>query len=191
MRTQRFSLEGETPARLELRWEGTTAHVFLDGEHASSLMGPAGLRRGWSVRLQDGSTLEVRAIRRALFPELSILRNGRHVASAPSHPNRMLVASSTSLIALSAFMLIAGALGVWGRSWISALFGAIYLLGALVLRARRPLGAAIIAVPLFINLGFLAGSAMTAGIGRRWTFDFLLAVMFATFVLRSYQAARD
>jgi hypothetical protein len=29
MRIQRFPIAGETPARLELRWERTTAHVFL------------------------------------------------------------------------------------------------------------------------------------------------------------------
>jgi hypothetical protein len=191
MRTQQFSLHGEIPARLELRWQGATANVYFDSKHVTSLHGSNGLRTGWSTLLEDGSTIEVRAIRRVLLPELSILRNCQHVASSPFHPDLVLVTSSNVLLAVSAFMLIAGTLGLWGRHWMTAVFGAVYLIGALVLRARRKLGAIIIAVPLFLEFAFLVWSAITAGVSGRWAVDLFLNLVFARFVVRSYQAAHD
>jgi len=191
MRIQRFPLEGETPPRLEVRWEGTTAHVFFDGERVASLHGASGLKSGWATQLPDGSTLEVRAIRRVLLPELSILRNGEHIASSPSHPHRMLSTSANMLIVLSLWMIIAGVVHIGGRNWVTATVGGFYLIGALFLRGRRRIGAVIVAIPMFLELDLLILAGLRSGISWRWAVDVLLTAIFGTFVLRSYQAARD
>jgi hypothetical protein len=191
MKIQRYPIENESPARLELRWSGLEAQVYFDGEHAATLDGAAGLKQGWSKDLEDGRKVEIRTVRRGGLPELSVLLNGEHVPSSPSHPDKILRTSSNALLALSAFMIGTGALGIWGRTWIEALFGIFYLIGAIFLRNRRRLGAAIIAIPLFVNLDILLFSAFSRQIDRRWFFDLALRIIFATFVVRSYQAARD
>ena len=76
--------------------------------------GPRGLKAGWSTQLADGSTLEVRSIRRVLLHELTILRDGEHIASSPSHPDRMLSSSANTLIVVSIWMLIAGTFAIGG-----------------------------------------------------------------------------
>jgi hypothetical protein len=190
MRIQAFPLNGESSARLELRWDGAKAQVYFDGAHAATLDGPSGFKKGWSTQLGDGSTLEVRSIRRVLFPELSILRNGEHVSSSPAHPDRMLKSSTNALFAVSIFLIVAGAFSLWGRHWIAAVFGLFYLAGALLLRKRYRIGAAVIALPVIIELDLLLLAAI-GGIDRRWVIDFLLNLFFLTFVVRSYQAARD
>lgn len=68
MKIQRFPIENENPARLELRWDGLQPQVWFDGAHAATLDGPAGMKSGWWTTLADGRTLELRAIRRAGFP---------------------------------------------------------------------------------------------------------------------------
>jgi len=191
MRVQPFALGEEQPPRLELRWEGTQAHIFLDGAQTATLDGFSGLKKGWSTTLEDGSRLEVRAIRRLLFSELSVLRDGQHIRSSPSHPDRMLRSCSNVLLALSVFLLVAGIFALWGRGWIDATFGGIYLGAAVLLRNRRRLGAAVAAVPLFIKLDFLRIRALAAGIDRPWAIDLALNLLFATFVVRAYQAAHD
>jgi hypothetical protein len=95
------------------------------------------------------------------------------------------------LLALSVFLLATGLLAMWGRHWIDAVFGATYLIAALLLRNRRRLGAAVAAIPLFIKLDLLLISAFTSGIDRAWAIDVALNLLFFTFVVRSYQAARD
>lgn len=95
------------------------------------------------------------------------------------------------LLALSAFMIGTGLLGISGRTWIEAVFGVFYLIGALLLRGRRRLGTVVIAIPLFINLDFLLLSAIAGEADRGWVVDLVLCLLFLTFVVRSYQAARD
>jgi hypothetical protein len=191
VRTQRFPLDDEQPPRLELRWEGSRAQVFLDGTQQATLDGFAGLKKGWSSVLEDGSTLEVRTIRRAGFSELAVLRNGQHVRSSPSHPEKVLRTSSNVLLALSIFLLITGIAGMWGRNWIDVVFGAMYLIGALLLRNRRRLGAAVTAIPLFLKLDLLLIVAFAEGIDRAWGVDVFFSLLFFSFVVRSYQAARE
>lgn len=191
MRVQRFPIANEDPPRLELRWQGSEAHVYFDGAHAATLDGFAGLKRGWSTELEDGRRLELRTVRRAGFSELSVLVDGEHAPSSPSHPDRILRTSSNVLLVLSAFMIVTGLVGTWGRSWPEVVFGVFYLLGALLLRRGRRAGAAVIAVPMFIRLDLLLLIAITDGIDRQWAIDLGLTVIFASFVVRSYQAARD
>jgi len=184
-------LSGESPPRLQLHWDAGTAYVIFDGGRVATLLGFPGLRKGWSTVLEDGSVLEVRSIRRVLFAELSVLRNGKHVESSPSHPDRVLRSSSNAMFALSAFLIFAGVFGLWDRNWITVVFGSFYLVGALLLRARRRLGAAVIAIPLFLDLDLLAFAAYAAGVDRSWWTSVLLNLLFGTFVLRAYQAAKD
>jgi hypothetical protein len=69
-------------------------------------------------------------------------------------------------------LLVAGIFALWGRGWIDATFGGIYLGAAVLLRNRRRLGgAAVAAVPLFIKLDFLLIEAFAAGIDRPWAID--------------------
>lgn len=120
-----------------------------------------------------------------------MLLDGQHVPSSPSHPHKMLRTSSNVLLAVSAFMMIAGFFGIWGRTWIEALFGIFYLVGALVLRSGRRLGAAITAVPLVINVALLIVVALAGEIEGAWVMDAVLCLLFTSFVVRAWQAARD
>jgi len=191
VKIQRFPLHDENPPRLELRWEGSQGHVYFDGAHAATLDGFAGLKKGWSTELEDGRRLELRMIRRVLFPELSVLVDGQHVASSPSHPDRMLRSSSNALLFLSAFVILMGFRAGGVAAVVDVAFGVCYLIGALLLRARRRLGAAVIAVPLFVEFDLTLLTAFLGTFERRWWVDIVLNLVFATFVIRSYQAARD
>jgi hypothetical protein len=44
---------------------------------------------------------------------------------------------------------------------------------------------------MLVELDLLIVLALRSGIGWRWAFDLLLTAISATFVVRSYQAARD
>ena len=76
MRIQKFPIDDENPARLELRWESIHPLVYFDGNHVATLEGASGMRQGWSTELEDGSRLEIRTVRRGGLPELSVLRMG-------------------------------------------------------------------------------------------------------------------
>jgi hypothetical protein len=191
MRIQHFPLQGESPARLQLHWDAGTAYVYLDGDRVAEILGLPGMRKGWSTVLEDGSSLEVRSIRRVVFPELSVLRNGRHLESSPSHPDVILRSSANVMFVVSALMIVTGVFGIWGRNWIAVLFGCFYLAGAFLLRARRRLGTALIAIPLFLDLDFLVLDALTTGLDRSFWITLAVNLMFATFVIRSYQAANE
>lgn len=191
MRTQRFPLAGETPPRLELRWKGSQARVYLDGNHETTIDGFAGMKRGWSKQLEDGRTIEVRTIRRGGFPELSVLLDGEHLPSSPSHPEKVLRTSSNVMLGLSAFVIFTGISDGWERAWLEIVFGVFYVIGALLLRSGRRLGAAVIAVPLFIRLDLLLLVAIFDRVDWSWFVDVALNLLFATFVVRSWQAARE
>jgi hypothetical protein len=192
MKVQRFAISGEDPPRLELRWEGLQAAVYLDGVHVTTLDGARGLKQGWSAQLEDGAQVEIRSVRRVLFPELSVLRNGKHVQSSPSHPDKMLRSSSNTMIILSVFLLGAAVMsGGQGYAWLDVLFSLLYFIGALLLRRGRRLGAAVIALPLFIRLDILLLALFVQPVDRMWLIELALSLLFATFVIRSYQAARD
>jgi hypothetical protein len=126
-----------------------------------------------------------------LFPELSVLRNGKHIDSSPSHPDRVLRSSANGMFMVSAFLIVAGAFGLWDRNWITFVFGCFYLAGAILLRRRRRLGAAVIAIPLFVDMDFLVLAAVVNGMNRSLWTSLLLNLLFSTFVIRAYQAARD
>lgn len=191
MSVRKFAIDAEDPPRLELRFEGQQIHVWLDGNQEATLDGWAGFKKGWSKTLDDGRTLEVRTVRRAGLPEFSVLVDGEHTASSPSHPDRVLRNSSNVLLALSAFMILTGFTGTLNGFWLDVVFGVIYLIGALLLRARRRVGAAVIAIPMFIRLDIYLIAAFTQGISRGWIIDVVLSLIFVSAVVRSYQAARD
>ena len=191
MKTQTFPLENESPARLELRWEESKIHVWLDGVQVTTLEGWAGLKRGWSTQLEDGRVLEVRTIRRTLFPELSVMIDGWHVPSSPSHPEKMLRSSSNVMLVLSIWLMVTGAFGIWNGNWIGAVFGVFYLIGALLLRRRRRLGAVFIAIPVFLSLDLLAIAAFAGQVDRSWFIQLATNLLFITSVVRSWQAAGD
>ena len=189
-RTQRFALGNENPPRLELRWEDAKPQVFLDGNHEATLDGFAGLKRGWSKQLEDGRTVELRTIRRGGFPELSVLIDGEHAASSPSHPETVLKRLSNVMLFVSALMIVFGISDGWARSWPAIVFAIFYIIGALVLRTGRRLGAAIIAIPLIIRLDLLVLVAFE-GIGWSWIIDLAVNLLFASFVVRAWQAANE
>lgn len=192
MRVQKFAIDEETPPRLELRWEGPQIHIHLDGANEATIDAISGLKEGWSKQLPDGRTLEVRTIRRrTLFRELSVLVDGEHTESSPSHPDRMLRSSANGMLVLSVFMIVSGFTGTMKGNWLDVVFGTFYLIGALLLRSRRRVGAVLIAIPMFLRLDLLAIAAWTGGISRNWIIELLLNLVFASYVLRSYQAARD
>lgn len=49
MRIQKFPIDDENPARLELRWESVNPLVYFDGNHVATLEGASGMRQGWST----------------------------------------------------------------------------------------------------------------------------------------------
>jgi hypothetical protein len=191
MKRQAFPLADESPARLELRWEGLQAQVWFDGVHVTTLEGAAGLKEGWSAQLEDGRRLEVRTVRRTAFPELSVMIDGWHVPSSPSHPEKMLRTSANTMLGVSAFLIVTGAGRLWNYNWLDALFGLFYLIGALLLRQRRRLGAAVIAIPLFLSLDFLALAVFMGQVDRAWVIRLAMNLLFVIFVVRAYQSARD
>lgn len=191
MSVRKFAIDAEDPPRLELRFEGQQIHVWLDGAQEATLDGWAGFKKGWSKTLDDGRTLEVRTVRRAGLPEFSVLVDGEHAASSPSHPDRVLRNSSNVLLAVSAFMIVTGFTGTMNGFWLDVVFGAMYLIGALLLRVRRRVGAAVIALPMFIRLDLLLIALFTQGLTGGWIFEFIVTLIFLSAVVRSYQAARD
>jgi hypothetical protein len=193
LKPQKFAIDNESPPRLELRWQGTDVHVHLDGTEVAVLAGWRGLKRGWSAELEDGSRLEVRTIRRGLglIPELSVLRNGQHVPSSPSHPDKILRASSNAMLLVSVIVIVSGLRSFGSGGWLDAVLGLFYVAGALLLRNRRRLGAAVVAVPLFVRLDLLLLVAVLGQVDRSWFIDLALSLIFVSFVVRSYQAARD
>ena len=130
-------------------------------------------------------------MRRVLFPELSVLRNGLHVPSSPSHPDRMLRSSSNAILLVSAFLLVTAIFSSEGFAWLEILFSIFYIARGLLLRSGRRLGAVLISIPLFIRLDLLLLALFLQPVDRAWFIDLGLSLLFTTFVVRSYQAARD
>jgi hypothetical protein len=96
------------------------------------------------------------------------------------------------MLILSVFLLAAAVMsGGEGYAWLDVLFSILYFVGALLLRKGRRLGAAVIALPLFIRLDILLLALFVQPVDRTWFIELALSLVFATFVIRSYQAARD
>jgi hypothetical protein len=189
MRSKDYPLDEGQPARLRIAFDGTAARIYFDGEEFGPFSMPE-LRRGWSRQLEDGSTLEVKTIRRWIFPELAILRNGRHIASSPSHPLTVLRSSSNTM------MFIAGidCLFAFQRGqldWMALASVVLFVIGALLLRAKRRLGAAVIALPLFLELDLILLAILAGTPIDRWFLRVLGNAVLILFTIRAYRAANE
>lgn len=190
MKIKDYPFEEGQPARLRIRYDGTAARIFFDGEEAAVLSMPQ-LRKGWSRQLEDGSLLEVKTLRPALFPELAILRDGKHIESSPSHPERVLLRSSNTMLFVVA-VIIVSMLRRGAFEWLVAGFAVLYSIGAWLLREGRRLGAAFILFPVFIELDLIAFSAITGTlVGRWWIYRVIADVLFTFFGIRAYKAANE
>jgi hypothetical protein len=149
-------------------------------------------KRGWTHTLDDGSTLEFRYIWRTGVREMAVLRNGQHVPSSPSHPHNVLRSSSNTMLFLCGIMIVTSLVGGGGDDWFRWVFFAFYASGALLLRMRKRLGAAVIGIPLFLDLDLIVLSALTTGVSTSWLITRVLGdFLFAHFVVRAYFAASD
>lgn len=95
------------------------------------------------------------------------------------------------MLVVSAFVIVSGLFAFQDRGWLDVVFGVFYLAGALLLRNRRRLGAAIVAVPMFIRLDLLLLVVFVGQVDRGWWIDLVLSLIFLSFVVRAYQAARE
>lgn len=188
---RRFSIDGETPGRLEARFEGTKIYVWFDGVHQTTLETSEDRKRGWTHTLDDGSTLEFRFIWRTGVREMAVLRNGEHVASSPSHPHNVLRSSSNTLLFLCGIMIVTAILSS-NDDWFQWVFFAFYAAGAMLLRMRKRLGAAVIGIPLFLDLDLVVLAAFTMDVSASWIITRVLCdLLFVHFVVRAYLAAND
>ncbi len=189
MRSKDYPLGEEQPARLRIAFDGTAARIDFDGEEAA-VLGMPELRRGWSRQLEDGSTLEVKTIRRSLFPELAILRDGEHIASSPSHPATILRSSSNTMFLIAGIDVLFALQSV-PFDWFGAAGAAFFVIGALLLRNGRRLGAAVIALPLVLHLDVILLAAFTGSLMGRWYLTVISDVIIILYAIRGYMAANE
>lgn len=190
--TKEYPLAGESPARLQLRFEQSKILILLDGVQQAVLSNAAERKRGWTTTLEDGSTLEYRWMRRLLLHEPAVLRNGKHIDSSPSHPAAMLRSASNGLFFLVALIIIPPFLRDARPDWLQWIFAAFYLIGAFLLRSGRRLGVALIALPLFIDLDLVVFAAITQSVAKSWLFTRVAGdLLFGQFAVRAYLAADD
>jgi hypothetical protein len=103
----------------------------------------------------------------------------------------MLRSSSNAILLVSAFLLVTAIFSSEGFAWLEILFSIFYIARGLLLRSGRRLGAVLISIPLFIRLDLLLLALFLQPVDRAWFIDLGLSLLFTTFVVRSYQAARD
>jgi hypothetical protein len=175
---------------VELRFEGSTVHVALDGMSVTKLVGTKAWRKGWSTALADGNVLSVRAIRPVLLPELAVLVNDKHVDGSPSHPRRMLRASAEGLL-IGAAIFIALALAAKREvDRFSVAYEALQIAGAIFLLRRMYTGLLLVGLALLADLLTL-GIVLLAAPGHHLIWPVLGRLLFVAFFVRSFIALRD
>lgn len=187
-----FSIDGETPARLVTNIDGMRIDLYFDGVHQATLDSADERKRGWSTQLEDGSTLEYRWVRRVGWPEPVILRDGRHIASSPSHPHKILKSHSNTMLFLSALWIVPALLYEQGVDWIELGFGIFFLIAAVLYRKQRRLGVVFAVIPTFLGLDIQLFVLFTnTGSLREVLFRSFALLFLGRFAVRAYFAAAE
>ena len=200
MPTKKFAFDKGGPERLELEWQGNfkNLEVRLDGAILGSFENAKELKAGGTYPLEDGSTLEVKLATTALFPELTLTRNGRALPGSATDPAQRVKAAAGMIFFVAGFNvllgLVAAAFNVQflqsiGVGMGSVLEGAIYGgLGYFV--GQRSIVALGLAVGLFVIDGILllasgSGSAPPPVGGLVARFFFLVPMVMGFPALRA------
>ncbi len=134
----KYALEEGGPERLEIAWKGmfTNCTIQLDGIEVGVIPDQKALKKGQELSLPDGSTLKVQLVQRLTGTELQLLRNDYPLPGSPTDPKVRLKWAVVSIFIIAGLNLVLGVisvfapsefLGALGVSWISIIFGAIFL----------------------------------------------------------------
>lgn len=187
MPTKTFAFDKGGPERLELEWRGNfkNVEVRLDGALLGSFENAKELKAGGTYPLEDGSTLEVKLATTALFPELTLTRNGEALPGSAADPEQRVKAAAGMIYFVAGFNVLLGLVATAfnvqllqsiGVGLGSVLEGAIYgVLGYFV--GQRSIVALGLAVGLFVIDGILlvasgsgSGSPPVGGLVARFFF---------------------
>ena len=110
MPTKTFALDKGGPERLELEWQGNfkNVEVRLDGVLLGSFENAKELKAGGTYPLEDGSTLEVKLATTALFPELTLTRNGVALPGSAADPEQRVKAAAGMIYFVAGFNVLLG-----------------------------------------------------------------------------------
>lgn len=183
-------LAPHSTGQLELRFEGTTLHVALDGTRVTTLVGTKAWRNGWSMTLPDGNVLSVRLLRPVLLPELAVLVNEKHVDDSPSHPRKMLRASAEGLLVGGAIFIGLALAGKRTLDRFSVAYEVIQITGAILLLRRMYAGLILVGLALLADLITVDFALLTAP-GRHLIWPVLGRLLFIAFFIRSFIALHD
>jgi len=88
MPRKRYALEREGPRRLEVTWQNPWKNmsVRLDGQELGIIPTRQDMLAGRQFILPDGSTLEVKLVKRSIDTELHLVRDGRPVPGSYTDP---------------------------------------------------------------------------------------------------------
>ena len=149
------------------------------------------MKGGWSTTVEDGSTIEVGWRRRVLIPEFSVLRSGEHVSSSPSHPSRVLAASTGTLIFIGLLPILTGILAVPGKDWIAAGVGVCYVAGGLLALKRSYAGVVLCAAPLALRMVLTLSRLLIEGLTWGLVAGGAMDLLFGVFLVRATMAIGD
>ena len=189
-KTKSIGLAPYSTGEVQLRPEGTTLHIALNGAQAIALVGTAAWRDGWSTTLPDGNLLTVRTLRPVLLPELAVLVNGKHVDDSPSHPRKMLRASAEGLLIGAAIFIALALSGKRTFDPFAVAYEIVQVSGAVLLLRRMYTGLILVGLALLADLIFI-DLALLTNPGRHLIWPILGRLLFVAFFIRSFIALRD
>ena len=151
MPSGKFAFEEGGEKRLEVTWQRGWKKVImkLDGAELAVIEGKADLKRGQTIALPDGSSLDVRLMRGGL----GLARNGEPLPGSVSSPEQAVKPAVVAVFWIGCGNLLLGILGALNVldfglffSGLSIIYGFVFLLlGYFVRRRSAPaLGIAIL-----------------------------------------------
>jgi hypothetical protein len=148
MSSLNYSLEKGEPKRLSLIWVGSNLSVKFDDQEVAEVSATKNaLLKGHQIILPDDSTLSIQLVRRFLFTQLHINRNGEPVPNSPSDPHRKIRNASIATFILGGLHILVGiGLYSFANSMIyTALLGIMFVILGFAIR-RESFWALLIAV---------------------------------------------
>ena len=170
---QKFALPGQTEKRLVISWKAFWKDIVvsLDGQPVGGFADLNDLKKGKQFNLPDGTPVDIQ-MKGTLFPMLSAKTGETHLKGSNADPVAKWKNALILLYIIAGCTIVFGAvveifqiqiLQEMGIGWISAGFGAVYLILAL-LSQKKIVVAMIIAVILYaadalLTLGYFAAQS--------------------------------